>query len=1528
VTFANPAGLWLLGLAVPILVLHILRPRRDEVDVPSVYLWRDIAVPVSAARPWQRLRPSLLLLAQLLVVVGLALAVARPVQLTETPLAEHTVFIVDASGSMAARDGSPDRLGDAVAEAKRLRDEIPAGGMASVVVADTRPRVLLSASTDRGVFHQALDTIETTPGAADFASAFVLAEAQETREGDIAFVLVSDGGLTDDEQRLIPPGTTYRAVGQRTTNRAITRLTVEPRSAGLLAVVAVANTGSEHATQTLRLDVDGRTTVEEEVELTAGEAREETFELPAGERVEAFLEGEDLLDADDHVYAAAPPRRALDVVVLGPDDPALRALLDALASVERVDYTWTAASDPADQAAVEADDADDADLVIYNQVPVPAAPPAPFWAIAPPAGAPGVAVTGTVEQPVPTLVRADDALLIEADLSEVLFGAAQALESPTAEILVGSERTPLILRARTGQVPFVYMGFPLSEQSTLPLNDAFPMLGDRILAELAGSAQPPGSLDVGEALPVDATRPTTVTGPGGLQLDVAAGQPAPHADRVGFWTVQPEGQPARAVAVNPSSRESDLDPARTVLAPERTSRPGESPPRGEVSVLAWVVGPLLGLLLVEWWLARRRSGVSRRQFRLAALLRLLVALALIAALLDLALISKADDVATVFVVDASDSLGAAGQDAALEWVRDAVEEMPDGHRAGVALFGGATRLELTVQSDPVLGQAAVQVDPSRTNLAGALRMAGSVLPSDAKRRIVLVSDGRPTEGDVLEETERLSEAGIPVDVHLVERSGGPDSAVLDVDVPNRARLGEQVPVRVEVHADQAGPAVVALLADGRVIQEQTVELNPGTNQVEFSVAADQEGLSRFQARVSSATDTVAQNDVGYGAVQVEGAPTVLVLEGRSGAGATLAEALRSGGMTVETRAATAVPSYDELLTYASVVLVDVPEAALTLDQVAGLSAATRDLGRGLVTIGGTQSYGLGGYLDSELEQLLPVVSDILDPQRRQSVSEVLAIDTSGSMGACHCSEGGDPSGRTAGGVRKTDIARAGAARAIEALAGNDEIGILAVDTEDDWVLDLQQLPAEEVVTSGLRHISPSGESTDLSTALSTAAQALRESRTSLKHIILFTDGFVNDEGVFGDLETEAAALREEGITVSVLATGEGAAGELEAIADAGGGRFYPGRDLQEIPQLIQQEVTMASRDFVNEGEFLPTVTSNAATVRDLQATPPLLGYVATTAKPQTETQLQIGPDQDPLLASWNVGLGRVTSWTSDGGDRWAQTWAGWDGHVDFWSSVVADTFPRTEGGTVTARIEDGRLRVRIEGESDFGEGSEARARVVGPDLEPHELRLERLGGNVFAGELPVTEAGSYGVAAQVTGPGEAGAAAGGDVMANLSYSAEYAPGAPDPGLLLRVSELTGGRGEIEPGQAFDPEGLRSGRQRVPLARWLLVAAALLWPLAVALSRLVLRGTVTAQLRHGGAIAAWWLRAHLPSRPVGQTPADRRERPSRPSRPSRPPESAPTGADRAKQRQAAPAASLGTLLESQRRRRQGPDDDAP
>jgi uncharacterized membrane protein/Mg-chelatase subunit ChlD len=1477
VRFADPAGWWLLALAVPVIALHVLRPRREPQVVSSTRLWERVDRPVSSTSPWQRLRPSWLLLVQLLAVALLAALVAQPVRLTGAPLRDHTVFVVDASGSMAALDGSPDRLAEARRRARGLREELPAGGVASIVVASDHPRVVLSASADEGAFDSALDAIRATTGQADFGEAFALGESLDTGVGSLGFVLLSDGGLTDEQQRLLPPGTTYEAIGERALNRAIGRVTVEPRGSGLHVRVTIRNTGGPAVVQPLRVDVDGRTVAQREVGVGAGESVDMELDVPAGDRVEAYLDGGDLLAADDVGVAVAGRRARMTVLVAG-DATFVVPLLAAIPGVEVV-------TSPTSRPAAEGED-----VAVYSGVPVPDDPGAPFLAIAPPGGAGEVTVRGTVERPAVTLVRADDPLLADVDLSDVAIATAQRVDAPAADVLVaGADGAPLLLRGQAGQTPFAYLTFALGD-SNLPMQIAYPILGDRLLTELAGIALPSGALTVGEPLPVDPTRTTSVTTPSARVFDVGAGDAVPTADEPGFYTLATGSGAPRMVAVNPPPEESVLAPAPSLPVELRAARPGDAAPQGERSLVGWFAGALLAVLLVEWLLARRRVGVGRPQWRLSVGLRVAVALLTLAALLAPVVSRPATQVATVFVLDASASLGGGGQADAEDWVAGALDGRPGDALAGVVVFGGDARLERVVQRSSSFDGASVRVDDERTNLATAMRLAAAVLPTDSRRRMVLVTDGRPTEGGAVEEAGRLAEVGIAVDWHVVAGASGPDAAVAGVDVPSLARAGERIVVTATITSTDAGPATVALARDGEETDEREVELRAGENKVRFTDTATGTGIARYQVTVRRGDDTIDRNDTAFAAVTLEGPARVLVAEGSDGEAATLAAALEAAGLDASVIDAGNLPDTQELAGYTSIVLVDVDARRLSARQVADLRTAVEDLGRGLVTIGGPRSYGVGGYRASPLEELLPVYSEILDPKRRKTVAEVLSIDTSGSMAACHCSEDAESGGRFESGVNKTDISRAAAARAIEALTAEDEIGILAWSGQAKWAVELQPLPSDEVVQEGLASLHPQG-STNLRASLREAADALRESSAALKHIILFSDGFT-DPVTIRETADEAAGLYDDyGITVSVVATGEGAAPDLEQIADAGTGRFYPGQDLREVPQIIADEAVIASRSFITEGEFLPEVTSSADVVAGLDASPPLLGYVATTAKPLATTLLRISEDRDPLLATWRAGLGTSTAWTSDASAAWSQRWARWDGYVGFWSKVVQDTFPAGDTqGAVDAVVRDGRLEIAVEGAAAFPDASTAVARVAGPDGQRLEVPLERTSATTFGAEVAAGRAGTYAVGVEVRDGARTVLSSTG--LASESYAAEFRPGPPDEALLARLSILTGGRGDIEQGAAFDGAGLTDGVRRFALQGPLLLAAALLWPLAVVLSRLVIRAPRPAAMWSGLGRQVRRARASLPSLPGRDPTLGGSAPPTPPPRPLPPP--APPG----------------------------------
>ena len=1506
---ANPAGLWWALLVVPILLMHVLRPRRVEAHVGATFLWREVARPVTAARPWQRLIPSWLLVLQLLVALGLAVLMAEPVRFTDAPLADHTIFVIDASGSMQAADGSPTRLDAAKDRASDLRDQLPAGGEASLVVAGLDARAVLTHSSDRGDFDEALRAISATGAAGDVAGAFALAAGLDTGDAPTTTVFISDGRIADADLRAAPTGTRYEPVGESATNRSISRLSVAPADSGMVATIVITHHGGPRAAQTVRVDVDGVTAATRDVELEAGDVANLTVPIPSGELVEAFLEGEDALALDNRAVATIARRPTLQVVWAGPPNTFIDAALAAIPGLE-VTRVETLA-DPI---------APDVDVIVADRVPIPDTVDDPLLAIAPPNGTRSVTVNGLVERPPLTLVESRTPLLQELDLSDVFVAEAQRVDvGALDEVLIAAENAPLLVVAPDEEL--IYLAFSL-DQSTLPLQVAFPVLVDRMLTDLAASAVPPARLQIGQQLPIDPRSNATVTSPRGTSETIAPGGGFPVADRTGFWRIEQPGRPTVTVAVSHPPSESAIAPAPDL--PFETGFAGTRSATDSQGERRWVwpvVAALLAFMVGEWILARRRRGVSRRQWSAAMVGRALVATALLATLLNPTLDRSTDDIGVVFVIDGSDSMGGEGRAVAIEYVREALAARPGDAQAGVVVFGADARLEALVRDDPAFASITVQVDRAATDIAAALRLGAAALPSDVRGRLVVLSDGRATTGDVRREAQRLAEDGVPTDVVVVTPNAGSDVAVVSVETPARVSDGELVEIIATIDAPRAGPAEVNLWRLGERIETRQVDLAPGQNTLLFTDRADDQGLLRYQVEVGVPGDRIADNDIGFAAVSVEGAERVLIIEGTQGVADAIVGGLDATGLASDRIEPSRLPPVDELTRYASIVLVDVDRRDLSDGQLEGLAAAVRDLGRGLVVVGGTHAYALGGYRDSPLEAILPVISEITDPLRRQTVAEVLAIDTSGSMAACHCNENGENGlgggNRIDGGVSKTAIARNAAARAIAALAATDEVGVLSIDADDEWLIDLQAAPSQAVIDDGLARLAPAGP-TFIDTGLLTAAEALRESNASLKHIIFFSDGFTEPSHLAAAAD-QAAALADEGITVSVVATGEGAADDLAPIAEAGGGRYYPGRNLEEIPDLIVQEAVLASRDFVNEGDFSPIVTSSAPVVASLDRSPPLAGYIATTEKASARVHLRIGPEEDPLLASWQIGLGKATAWTSDAGERWAASWAGWADGPDFWSRVVRDTFPVVaDGGAVTSLVEGDTLDIRVEGVADWPADAAAIARVAGPDGTSTEVQLERIDASTFAATLPAPAAGSYAIGGTVLADGEP--IWGGTGFASRSYPAEYAVRDVDSRTLQAIAAATSGRADPIPAAVFDPTATTPGSRQLDLVPWILLIAVIAWPVSVALSRLAWRRGTLARGKTQAASTVSQLRERLPKMTEPSLPREgpdqeRRVPAADVPRPSTPPPGAavPTRSDDAPapDRAATPASTAGS-----------------
>src|SRR3954465_10359555 len=160
--FATPLALLGLVFVPAVIAMYLLKLRRDEAIVPSTLLWSRLLADVEANAPWQRLRRSLLLLLQLLLVAALALLAARPFLERPTGLARDIVLIVDASASMAATDVAPSRMATAKQAAPDAPPGLPPGGKGEVISGARPARVVTTGSSDMARVRQSIMSIEPT----------------------------------------------------------------------------------------------------------------------------------------------------------------------------------------------------------------------------------------------------------------------------------------------------------------------------------------------------------------------------------------------------------------------------------------------------------------------------------------------------------------------------------------------------------------------------------------------------------------------------------------------------------------------------------------------------------------------------------------------------------------------------------------------------------------------------------------------------------------------------------------------------------------------------------------------------------------------------------------------------------------------------------------------------------------------------------------------------------------------------------------------------------------------------------------------------------------------------------------------------------------------------------------------------------------------------------------------------------------------------------------------------------------------
>ncbi len=1451
-SFLTPLAFAAFALSLPLVLLYFLKVRRRERRVSSLLLWQAELRDREASAFFQRLQRDPLLILQILALLALTLALARPVATVMGEGARKVVVVLDTSASMKARDVSPSRFDVARGEAAALVRRLGEGAEVMVIEAGVQPTVTAALSRDRDRALSAIRGAYARDLPTRLAEAVRTARALVGSDPRAEIHVFTDGAFAPGRVvETTDPRVRWIGVGRRSQNVGITNLSVRKSYAGSFeyqAFVSLVNYTPESQTFDFSLELDGKTLAERSVTLEPSVRRSVVlpFSHGGGGAVAARLHINDDLASDNVAWAVLPPPRKIAVTLVSPGNLFLEKVLR---------------TDP--QVALDVKTPEqyqggmgEADVVIVDSVSPARVGAGRFVFVnTVPPDVP-IQVLGRLEQP--TIMDWDRAhpVMRHVEFAKVAIEEAMRMRPLSAgRPLVEAVGGPLIYALEEQDRKAIIVAFDLFK-TDFPLRVAFPLILSNTLRWLHPAALDQSSLQVATGQPIllpvaHGITAATVTTPSGRAVKAPVTRGAvsfTETDEVGLYTLSTARGDLRVAANLADADESNLEP-RPLPAPAPASSAAMTPVPIQRELWPLFVLVAVLLLALEGLLYWRRQVGGRAALpagtgdRWALALRGALVVVLLVTLLRPTLPRWVDRQNVVFLLDLSDSVSLAARERAYRFANDAVRAMKSSDRQSLIVFGEEAVVDQGLSGRTALDRPKAQVGGRGTNIFQAIQLALATLPPAQANRIVMLTDGRQNAGNALAGAQAAKNAG--ADIHYVAAPLTFTQEVVaeSMVLPQEVKYGEPFQAKVVAWSFKDTQGRVSLFRNGEFLGSQIVRLSAGKNVFAYRQSLDQSGIHVYQSAIEVDGDTIEDNNRAVGTVVVRGRPQVLLADKDRGHAQSLAAALRSQNIDVTVVEPPAIPKdVAGLQKYDGVVLSNVSSLKLTKPQMAQIRDYVRDHGGGLMMLGGEESFGLGGYYRTPIEEALPVTMDVKQKVEIPSLAVVLSIDRSGSMAMSTDEK-----------VTKLDLAKEAAHLVVDLLDERNEVGVMSWDTEFIWDATVRPARDKSAIHHAIATIKAGG-GTDGYPALKESYAVLFERPALLKHVIFLSDGQMTR----GDFQGLLRRMSKDKITVSTVAIGKDADVQLMVdIAKWGRGRFYYTEDSQTIPRIFTLETQLASKASLIEQPFKPQLTAPAHEAMqeiDWRNVPPLGGYVATSLKPTAELVL-MSHQEDPILATWRFGLGRAVAFTSDAKAKWGVLWLRWRDFNKFWAQLTRWTLRSGTRNETTAMVQrtdqTGEVVVdAVDAKGEFINFLDSQVGVVAPNRERSVIDLEQIAPGRYRGRFPAPQEGVYLVgmaqrkADQVVGSQLAGLV--------VPYAQELRDLGVDETLLRELAELTGGGALDDPRDAF-LKGRRQSRIAVDVWPWLVGLVAILLIPDVALRRLGPDGFV----RVGG-----WL---LPSR---------------------------------------------------------------
>lgn len=741
----------------------------------------------------------------------------------------------------------------------------------------------------------------------------------------------------------------------------------------------------------------------------------------------------------------------------------------------------------------------------------------------------------------------------------------------------------------------------------------------------------------------------------------------------------------------------------------------------------------LVLLIVEWILYVRQM---RYRGKFYLLVRGMVFLCVILALFGIKIHLGSSRMATIFVVDLSSSNEEHIKESE-KYLQETIAKMPSGNAYGIVTFGKNALVEQFLTGEDYYGGLLTLPEKTATNFEDAISKALTLIPTDCSGRLVLLTDGKETRGDIYHMGQALLASQAEFLTLIYEDEETTDAYIDNVTLPSYLHPGDKYSITVLVESNYDTDAVIALYNGSTQTASNGVHLNRGSNRFVFSSQVDADAgsgaMENLRVQVQAEGDTCPENDVFSAYSVVESPPRILLVSGRGTNVSEFSSVLNAAGCDYSVVSTLNAPdSINAMLSYKSIILADVYIDDLPVGFLENLETYVKDYGCGFICCGGEESFALGGYRDTVLETVLPVDMQLRSINETPSMAMVMVIDHSGSMI--------DEMGET--GASNLDVAIRAAIVAVDNLRDSDQVGVLTFDSQYEWQVELRAADDKSAIKEQIKGINEGGGTT-IKPALLEACEVLSESEASIKHVVLLTDGM----GETNNFQDVINAYTSEGITLSTVAIGSFSDTQLlEQLADQCDGRYYYSDLGSDIPKIFANEVFLGSDSYIQNGVFSLKVQNGHELTNHLftDGWPVVYGYIAATPKMAATSVILSAEKENPILTVWQYGLGRTVAWNSDVTGKWSGAFSGKDDYVQMWKRIVDYSTGNADMGEDSVNVVTSGEWTEITYQTkDYESSTEILVSMIDPKGDTTEEKLHATAPGKYTAELSTPQTGLY-----------------------------------------------------------------------------------------------------------------------------------------------------------------------------------------